>query len=119
MSRILVIVEASPWGSSLSTAAWRFVRAAVTAGVRVTVFFTGDGVYNAVAGELSDQGLDSPQQCWQAFGASQDVELWLCPAAVARRLPAQVADQLFPDFTVTGLTRLFEQMAASDRVVSF
>ena len=61
--KILVIVNESPWGSSLASTALRFVHAACAAGHEVpAVFFHNDGVYNALEGEVSDGGLISPSQ---------------------------------------------------------
>jgi sulfur relay protein TusD/DsrE len=114
-----VVIGVSPWGGSLATAALRFVRSAVGSGHAVSVFFRDDGVYNAMAGDASDGGLDSPQDGWQRLASQPGVELLLCPAAAARRLSASVLAELPAQWRPAGLTRLFEIMAQSDRVVHF
>jgi tRNA 2-thiouridine synthesizing protein D len=117
--RILVIVGSSPWGSSRPSAALRFVRAAVAVGEQVpAVFFHDDGVYNAVPGGLSDDGLTSPQAGWRSLAADFGVDLLLCPAAVGRRLPADAIGTAAP-FHEQGLGRLLELLFECDRVVRF
>jgi tRNA 2-thiouridine synthesizing protein D len=117
--RFLVTVSASPWGSSRATAAWRFVRAALESGDQAVVFFHDDGIYNAVAGELSDDGLDSPQRRWRTLSEEHQLQVWLCPAASARRLPASLLSQLPAHCSQAGLTSLLETMGEIDRLVSF
>jgi tRNA 2-thiouridine synthesizing protein D len=117
--RILVIVSSSPWGCARPSAALRFVRAALAGGERVpAVFFHDDGVYNALPGTLSDDGLASPQAGWRSLAAEFGLDLLLCPAAAGRRLPESASGDLAP-FREEGLARLVELLYESDRVVRF
>jgi sulfur relay (sulfurtransferase) complex TusBCD TusD component (DsrE family) len=117
--RILVTVGCSPWGSARSTLAWRFARAALHGGDEVAVFFHDDGVYNALPGDLSDDGLESPQSCWQRLSAEQGVDMMLCPAATARRLPAARLEGLPASYQQVGLAGMLERMGRFERLVSF
>lgn len=118
--RFLVIVSSSPWGSSLASAALRFVRAALADGDQVVaVFFNGDGIYNALPGESSDGGGPGPQTAWSGLGKEYGLDLILCPAARARRLGSAVRDRFSPSFREGGLASLLELMERCDRVISF
>ena len=117
---ILVIVNESPWGSSLATAALRFVRAAQHAGKRVAaVFFHGDGIYNALPGRASDDGLPSPVQDWCELAGQGNTELLLCSAASARRLAQSVVNDLPVEFREAGLVEMWDLAGRCDRIVTF
>lgn len=111
VSRVLVIVNTAPWASSLAGTAARFTQAACRAGLAVTVFFHGDGVYNAVGGQLSDDGVPGPQSEWRRLAAECGVDLVLCPAASARRLSAADLERLPSMFRQAGLTHVLERAA--------
>jgi sulfur relay protein TusD/DsrE len=117
--RLCVVIGSGPWGDSRATTALRFVRAAMAAGHHTTVFFRDDGVYNAVAGEVSDGGLESPQSAWVKLAEESGIVLLLCPAATARRMDLSVTERLPACWRQAGLTRLMEIMSESDRVVHF
>jgi tRNA 2-thiouridine synthesizing protein D len=117
---ILVIVNESPWGSSLAGTAQRFIRAALDAGHRVpAVFFQNDGVYNALGGRAADDGLPSPFTGWCELGRRSGVQLLLCSAASARRLEQSQVDQLPAGFREAGLARMWELAVDCDRLVTF
>jgi len=118
--RILVIVNESPWGSSLATAALRFVRAAQHAGNRVAaVFFHGDGIYNALPGRVSDDGLPSPAQSWRELAGQGKTELLLCSTASARRLMQSSVNEFPDEFREAGLVEMWDLAERCDRVVTF
>lgn len=117
---ILVVVNESPWGSSLAGAAQRFVKAALDAGEAVpAVFFQNDGVYNALAGRASDDGLPSPIETWCELAGEKGTQMLLCSAASARRLDRQAADSLPDAFREAGLAAMWELARRCDRVVTF
>lgn len=117
---ILVIVTESPWGSSRGNAARRLVRAAWAGGDRVpAVFFRNDGVYHALPGRASDDGLATPGETWSVLGRETGMDLLICAAASARRFPPGVSAGMAEGFTEAGLARMWELAAACDRVVSF
>lgn len=118
--KLFIIVNESPWGSSLASTALRFVAAAPGSGNQVSsVFFHDDGVYNALPGHLSDDGLDSPQTQWCKLASEQGFKMLLCSSAAARRLPADAKAVWSDQFTEAGLAQMWVMAGSSDRVVSF
>ncbi|NIM70135.1 MAG: hypothetical protein GTN86_05250 [Xanthomonadales bacterium] len=117
---MLVVVNASPWGSSSAAAAFRFTHAAVEAGQQVVaVFFHGDGVYHALPGGMADDGLPDVHHQWRGLAQAHGFELLVCPAASARRGAPAVQQALAPPFRLAGLVELFSRVGSSDRVVGF
>jgi sulfur relay protein TusD/DsrE len=117
---ILLIVNESPWGSSLATTAMRFVQAAHQAGNRViAIFFNNDGIYNAQRGNMSDDGLISPADRWCEIGREKNTPLLLCPAATARRFDQAIIDKLPKEFRQAGLVEMWAIAQDCDRVVTF
>jgi len=114
--KILVIVNASPWGGSLGVTALRLVRAMLDHGFAVVaVYFRGEGVYHALEGRIVDNGTPPLRDAWLELGRKNDVPLLLCSSASQRRLPA-----LPPvGFREAGLVEVLETMRCCDRVVSF
>lgn len=118
--KIFVIVNESPWGSSLASTALRFVGSVPGTGNHVSaVFFHGDGVYNALPGRLSDDGLDSPQGRWCKLASEQGFDLLLCSAAAVRRLPASSGASWPAPFIEAGLAQMWDRAGLADRVVTF
>ena len=68
---------------------------------------------------MSDDGLAAPQARWSALGKAHDIELMLCSAASARRLPELLAQGLPAPFREAGLAEMFDLLGNSDRVVTF
>ena len=121
--KILAIVEHSPWGSSLPVTALRLLRSLSRNGVAVdTVYFRGDGVYNAQAGRGSDHGTPALADAWRDLARDCGARLLVCSSASRRRLDSAPGSG-FPDgdvdFREAGLPEVIERMAACDRVVSF
>lgn len=112
---VLVIVNASPWGSSLGLAAQRLVASLLDEGVGVpAVFFREEGVYHAVAGRAADAGTPSMGPRWRQLSADHGIDLLICSTASQRRL-----ERAPEGFREAGLAEVLERMAACDRVVSF
>ena len=117
---IMVIVNESPWGSSIASTAMRFVQAAHLAGNRVVaIFFKNDGIYNAQSGSMSDDGLISPANGWCEIGREKSTPLLLCPAASARRFDQALIDKLPKEFRQAGLLEMWAIAQDCDRVVTF
>jgi sulfur relay (sulfurtransferase) complex TusBCD TusD component (DsrE family) len=113
--KILVIVNESPWGSSLSLTAFRLVRAMASEGTRVAaVYFMNDGVYNAVRGRGADSGTPPLSDAWLDLSEHAEVPLLLCSSAAHRRLPDRI-----PGFREAGLAEVMELTASCDRVLTF
>jgi tRNA 2-thiouridine synthesizing protein D len=114
--KVLVIVNASPWGSSLGVTAWRLVRAMLDGGLEVAaVFFREEGVYQAVRGRADDAGTPNLYESWLELQRDRDTPLLLCSSAAQRRLAGQPAE----GFRETGLAEVLELALSCDRVVTF
>lgn len=114
--KILVIVNESPWGSSLGVTALRLTRAMADRGERISaVFFREDGVYHALPGRAVDNGTPCLSRAWQKLAGQGEIPLLLCSSAAQRRF--QQAPE--GDFREAGLAEMMELMAGSDRVVTF
>ena len=117
--KVLLIVNESPWGSTLANLAVRFLEAARQENVQVAgVFFRGDGVYNALPAEVADAGTRDLCEGWREIAEKHEIDLMLCSASTARRLPRDAA-WLPPPFREAGLVEMISIMATCDRVVSF
>ena len=115
---VVVMVNSSPSGSTLSATALRFVSACAGAGLRVkAVYFRGDGVYNLLEGPMSDDSLPAMQIAWVDFAGRHGAELLACSADVSRRLPEGSVEGT--GFTVAGLARWWQLVDESDRMVVF
>jgi tRNA 2-thiouridine synthesizing protein D len=114
--KILVIVNESPWGGSLSVTALRLVRVILNGGLRIAaIYFRGEGVYHVLAGRIADSGTPCLRDAWRELAQQHDVPLLLCSSASQRRL-----DQALPArFREAGLAEVLELMGSCDRVVSF
>lgn len=113
------MVNTSPWGSSRSGVALRFLRATLDAGHQVSaLYFRGEGVYHAMPGRQTDPGAaDTSSQFMELADAGQ-FQLLLCSAALSRRFDAP-RDSLQSPWQASGLARWVELLDESDRVVSF
>ena len=114
--KVLVIVNASPWGGSLAVTALRLVRALLQQGLSVdSIQFRGEGVYNALAGQGTDAGTPDFPGAWLELAVEHDFPLLLCSSASTRRLDSTPGD----GFRVAGLPEMMERMSGCDRVVTF
>lgn len=114
--KILIIVNESPWGSSLGMTALRLARTLVTAKAGVcAVFFREDGVYQSQAGRAVDSGTVCLAGAWRSLAEQAGIPLLVCSAAAQRRLKEPSQD----GFREAGLAEVMEIMASCDRVVTF
>ena len=114
--KILLIVNNSPWGSTLGLTALRFARAAIAQGMSLSaVVFREDGVYQAVAGRAADAGTPDMFRAWADLGSQHSVSLLLCSSSSQRRLASTPGDE----FREAGLVEMLEFMNSSDRVITF
>lgn len=118
--KVLVIVNSSPWGSSLGVTALRLVRAMLRDGLRdelrvAAVYFREEGVYQALPGRVADAGTPSLRDAWLELQGQTGVPLLLCSSAAQRRLEA------CPEggFREAGRAEVLELMQDCDRVVAF
>lgn len=127
--KISVVVNEGPYQHQASDSAYHFVRAALDAGHEIfRVFFYHDGVYNG-------SRLTSPPQddrhivnLWSALAKTYHLDLVVCVAACQRRgivdegekeHHGKDADNIAPEFRISGLGQLVEAGIASDRLITF
>jgi len=114
--KILLIVNSSPWGSTLAVTALRFARALQAEAMTVTaVFFREDAVFQSLESRATDAGTPDLAAAWPEFARSSGARLLVCRSSAQRNLPASPSGA----FREAGLAELFELMAASDRVVTW
>ena len=115
-----MIVNESPWGSSLANLALRFLEAAVEAGMQVTaVFFRDDGVYNVLPASATDAGALDLCKAWLEVSETHGIDLMMCSAAAGRRFPRDLAESFPAPYRQASLMELIGLMEKCDRVVSF
>jgi len=113
---ILLVVNSSPWGSTLAVTALRFARAALAEGMTVTaVFFREEGVFHAVGSRATDAGTPALSEEWSEFARTSGAELLVCRSSGQRNL----AQSPSGSFREAGLAEMMERMAANHRVVSW
>lgn len=114
--KVLVIVNESPWGSSLGLTAWRLAVSMARNGARLAaIYFREDGVYHALPAAAGDAGTPDLCKAWQELSRECSVPLLLCSSATQRRLEGRPAGL----FREAGLAEALELLAGCDRVVSF
>ncbi len=113
---IVLLVNDSPWGSTLAATALRVAGAMTAAGHHLdAVFFRGDGVYNAAAGTASGSGQVDVASRWSELAKTSGARLMLCQASAQRRLGSAVPEP----FELAGLVELADLAIDCDRVVTF
>ena len=114
--KVLVVIEASPWGGSRAVTALRLVRALLADGMTVdSIHFRGDGVYHALPGRAADPGTPDLHAAWRELAAAHEFPLLLCSSAAIRRLDSTP----LTGFREAGLPELLERAAACARVLTF
>ena len=114
--KVVVIVNESPWGSTLPVTALRLVRTLLLSEVEVdSIYFRGDGVYNALQGRACDAGTPDLAAEWTTLSSSSCFPLLLCSSAVSRRLDSSPGD----GFREAGLAEVMERLLSCDRVLAF
>jgi sulfur relay protein TusD/DsrE len=114
--KVLVIVNESPWGSTLPATALRLVNTLLTGDIEVdSIFFRGDGVYNALQGRACDAGTPDLAAQWTTLSASTGFPLLICSSAASRRLDCAPGE----GFREAGLPEVMERLLSCDRVLAF
>lgn len=85
-------------------------------GLRVAaVYFREEGVYQAVAGRVTDSGTPALREAWLELAQQHGLPLLLCSTAAQRRLESCPGG----GFREAGLAEVLELMDSCDRVVTF
>lgn len=117
--KILLMVNTSPWGSSRSGVALRFLRAALARRHELSaIYFRADGVYHALPGRQADPGTEDLSTVYAELARAHHIELLLCSAAVTRRFSENATGFQDP-WRVAGLARWVELLDQSERLVAF
>ena len=126
---ISIAVFGAPYSSQSAYTAYRFARAALEAGNKVSkVFFYQDGVYNGNLLAAPPRDEFDVFSAWRQLHQQHGVELVICVAAALRRgvldegearRHDKPAHNLAPEFQIAGLGQLVEMAATSDRLVTF
>jgi tRNA 2-thiouridine synthesizing protein D len=114
--KVLIIVNESPWSSTLGVTALRVAEAFGAAGLDIAaVYFREEGVYHAQPGRATDSGTPNLFEAWQSAARQAGFPLLVCASAAQRRLPGPCEGE----YREAGLAEVMEFVAACDRVVSF
>lgn len=134
--KVLIIVNSSPWGGSLGATGLRLARAMLQPKPQLgpqhgpqhgpqqdgasrlhvaAVYFREEGVYQAVAGRVSDSGTPDLRDAWLELARQHGLPLLLCSAAAQRRLEACPRG----GFREAGLAEVLDLMDSCDRMVTF
>ena len=112
---IILIINESPWGNSLSATAARLAGHVSDSGHNLqAVFFREDGVYNCQRGMSETSSTENPAGAWADLGANHDTHLMVCQSSAARRLPQKPESP----FREAGLVELMDRVADCDRVIT-
>jgi sulfur relay (sulfurtransferase) complex TusBCD TusD component (DsrE family) len=113
--KILLIVNSSPWGSTLGVTALRVARAVIAEDMILSaVFFREDGVFQTRRSRITDAGTPALAESWAGLAADSDTRLLVCSSSSQRNFSDPASDP----FREAGLAELMELMANSDRVVT-
>lgn len=114
--KIILIINESPWGSTLASTALRLARGMVGAGHELqAVFFREDGVYNSMRGTARESGVENPADAWSELNVQYGANLMVCQSSALRRLANETAGP----FREAGLVELTDLIADCDRVITF
>lgn len=126
---ISVLVLNAPYDSQSSYSAYRYTKAALQNGHKLSrVFFYQNGIHSGT--KLATPPQDEFDLCkaWQDLGTKHNLDLVICIAAAARRglidnteqaRHQKDANNLAEGFELSGLGQLVEAMAVSDRFITF
>lgn len=124
-----ILVRQPPYDRQSSLSALHFARAALEAGHKIQrVFFYEGGVSNASSLIVPPQNEQNVPELWSKLARDFELELVVCIAAAQRRgiVNAEEADRhgldannLRPEFIISGLGQLLDACIESDRLVSF
>lgn len=123
------MVSEGPYTHQASDTAYHFAVAALEKGHEIfRVFFYHDGVNNGTRLSVPPQDDRNITTLWSELAKAHKIDLVLCVAAAQRRglLDADEAkrhgkdaDNIAPEFRISGLGQLIEAGIQSDRVVVF
>ena len=124
-----IAIYGAPYTHEASDSAYHFANAVLERGHELhRVFFYLDGVHNGTRLSLPPQDEINIPERWSTFAQAHEVELILCVAAALRRGVIDAteadryerdADNIRPEFVISGLGQLIDAGIHSDRLVTF
>jgi tRNA 2-thiouridine synthesizing protein D len=122
-------VNEGPYNHQSSDSAYQFTKAALEKGHEIfRVFFYHDGVYNGSRLGVPPQDDRNITELWEALGEKYNLDLVVCVAAAQRRgvldeseanRNGKDANNIAPQFRISGLGQLIEAGVQSDRLIVF
>jgi tRNA 2-thiouridine synthesizing protein D len=128
MASFSITVLSSPQQSGAKHA-YQFVEAALAQGHSISrLFFYGDGVFNALQGQILPQDEHHLPAAWESLILNHGLDAVVCIAAAlrrgvvdigeAQRYPGTLAN-LRPGFQLSGLGQWVEAQCLADRCLTF
>lgn len=124
-----VLVNEGPYQHEAADSAYHFTKAALEKGHKVfRVFFYHDGVNNGTRLATPPQDDRNITQRWSALAEQYDLDLVVCVAAAQRRgivdademkRQGKDANNIAPEFRISGLGQLIEAGIQADRLITF
>lgn len=124
-----ILVNAGPYTHQASDTAYHFAEAALKKGHTVVrVFFYHDGVNNGTRLSVPPQDDRNITARWAALAEKYGLDMVLCVAAAQRRglldadqarRAGKDADNMAPEFKISGLGQLIEAGIQADRLMIF
>ena len=124
-----ILVNEGPYTHQASDSAYQFTKAALQKGHEIfRVFFYNDGVNNGTRLTVPPQDDRNLQKAWSELAEKHKLDLVVCIAAAQRRgildegeakRHGKDADNIAPDFRISGLGQLIEAGIDADRLVTF
>ena len=122
-------IYGAPYSTQSSSSAYRFALAALQQGHQIyRLFFYSDGVHNATGLSAPPQDEPNLPERWRALATEHKIDCVVCIAAALRRglineeeasRYGKPANNLMPEFELSGLGQLVDAAVRSDRLITF
>jgi len=127
--KFAIMVSEGPYTHQATDSAYQFAKAAIAKGHEVMrVFFYHDGVNNGTRLTVPPQDDRHIVNRWSELAAQNNIDLVICIAAAQRRglldeneakRQGKDANNIAPNFRISGLGQLVEAGIQADRLVVF
>ena len=127
--KLSILVNEGPYTHQAADTAYHFTKAALEKGHEIfRVFFYNDGVNNGTRYGVPPQDDRNVSQMWSQLAEQYKLDMVVCVAAAQRRgildeseakRHGKPADNIAPQFRISGLGQLIEAGIQADRLVTF
>lgn len=127
--KFAIMVSEGPYTHQATDSAYQFAKAAIAKGHEVMrVFFYHDGVNNGTRLTVPPQDDRHVVNRWSELAAQNNIDMVICIAAAQRRglldeneakRQGKDANNIAPNFRISGLGQLVEAGIQADRLVVF